>query len=40
MFIDVILDNNKKERIIVNENDTAKKLASQFIEKNKIDKNH
>ena len=40
MFIDVIIDNNKKERIIVNENDTAKKLASQFIEKNNIDKSH
>ncbi|CAD8164904.1 unnamed protein product [Paramecium pentaurelia] len=40
MFIDVIIDNNKKERIIVNQNDTAAKLASQFIEKNKIDKSH
>ncbi|CAD8161259.1 unnamed protein product [Paramecium octaurelia] len=40
MFIDVIIDNNKKERIVVNQNDTAEKLASQFIEKNKIDKSH
>ncbi|CAK79337.1 unnamed protein product (macronuclear) [Paramecium tetraurelia] len=38
MFIDVIVDNYKKERIAVNQNDTASKLATYIINKNKIDK--
>lgn len=38
MYIDIILDNEKKERITVKENDSAQKLAAKFISQNNIDK--
>lgn len=39
MFIDVIVDNNEKQRIVVHEGDTAEKMAEQFIIKHRINPN-